>query len=120
MMDWLQSNNCGAMMRDYLPLAKKLFIELTDEFQLEFDSDHYRLKNKFSPVCHYLELCLISDKNMTGKKLKDICFLLEVNPEWVLGFYHAYKGKNKRYKDLQYIQGYSEGNLVKQKQNVQV
>lgn len=107
-------------MKDYLPLASKLFIDLSDEFKLIFDQGNYRLADKFKPFCHYLELCLISDKTMTGDKIKDICSCLNVRPQWVLGFYNGYKSISRKYKDKDYISGYLEGVSLKKRENVQV
>lgn len=107
-------------MKDYLFLAQKLFIEISEEFELVFENGHYALPDKFKPLCHYLELCLISDYKFTGNKVKDICSAMNTNPKWILGFFHGYKGKKSKYKSNAYIEGYACAIDVKKRKNVPV
>lgn len=107
-------------MDTYLQLAKKLFIEISDNFGLEYDGGSYRLKNIFSPLCHYLELCLINNNKMTGNRIKDISVNLNKPYTWILGFFHGFKEIQTSYRNIKYIEGYSAGKKIKEQINVQM
>jgi len=107
-------------MDTYLNLAKKLFIEINDEFGLEYDGDVYKLKNIFNPICHYLELCLINNKKMTGSRIKDISANLEKPYAWILGFFHGFKNNPVFFKNVYYVEGHIAGKKIKEQINVQM
>lgn len=93
----------------FLQRAERLFITVTDEFELIFDNDIYNLKNAYNPSCHILEVCLLGQKNMTGKKIFDIATKLHVDSKWIIGFYYGFKNLSKKYKNKDYIEGYENG-----------
>jgi hypothetical protein len=107
-------------MDTYLWLAKKLFIEIGDDFGLEYDGESYRLKNIFHPLCHYLELSLINNNKMTGNRIKDISVNLNKSYTWILGFFHGFKEIQTSYKNIKYLEGYVAGKKIKEQINVQM
>lgn len=92
----------------FLPISRRLFIDLVDEFQLTFcvKDKHYVLKNPFRSKCHVLELCLIPDGNYTGYKIYDISKKLNVSFRWILGFYDGFKENKIRFRNKEYTEGY--------------
>jgi len=94
--------------------AEKLFLGFTKEFGLEYckSTRSYHLKNPKVPKCHPLELFLISDKNFSGNKLKDLTSTSERNFRWLVGFYHGYSGAKDKFSNLDYKDGYAAGILM--------
>jgi len=102
---------------DALVIAKRLFLEFSDAFELEFDQDSklYRLKTKRCQKLHPLESCLLGYENLTGNKIYDICKQIKQSPKWVLGFMDGYVLKKTKYKNLKYCEGYDVGLNIRKK-----
>lgn len=104
-------------MEKSLANAKRLFLEFSENFELKFDHDLkiYTMPHKNSNKCHPLESCLIGVVNLKGQKLHDISQTIDQPVRWVLGFYGGYKGKKSRIKDINFLQGYEAGKLIREK-----
>lgn len=109
----LLSINCGRrMLRSLCNLAKRLFIDLSKEFELVYKDGQYRLQNEYNPSCHLLEIALIREQVFTGNKIKDLQSVLKVSQKWILGFYHGYKKEECKYRDIDYLTGHYLGQKI--------
>ena len=97
--------------------AEKLFLKLDKDFSLAFCevTKSYYLKNPKVAVCHPLELFLIADHNFTGNKMKDLLFSTSRGHRWLMGFYHSCCGKQPRYKNAEYCEGFEAGSKINMK-----
>lgn len=97
--------------------AKKLFLEFSTNFELEFDeyTKIYRLKTKRCNKLHPLEAVLLGHDNLSGHKIKDICAQIKKPYRWILGFVHGYENKSSLYKNAQYFDGFEVGLNIKNK-----
>jgi hypothetical protein len=104
-------------LQDEVERAKKLFLEFSDNFELEFDHQNkfYKLKTKKCFKLHPLESCLLGYGNLTGSKIIDICRQIKKNSKWVLGFFDSYKSKKISFKNAAYLEGYEAGLIIKNK-----
>lgn len=102
---------------DALVIAKRLFLDFSDDFELEFDTESklYRLKTKKCQKLHPLESCLLGYENLTGNKVYDICKQIKQTPRWVLGFMDGYVCKKIKYKNQYYREGYEIGMNIRKK-----
>jgi len=94
--------------------AKRLFLQLSDKFELDFDSFQktYHLKTKNSNKCHPLETCLLGHENMTGYKIIDIKNQINKNPRWILGFFHGFMKITPKFKNSEYLDGYQNAKSI--------
>lgn len=97
----------------FLARANRLFIDISEEFELIFADGFYNLRDQFKPSCHFLEVCLLGQPNLTGKKLLDISQIVHMPPRWVAGFYYGFKGKQCNYKDHEFNKGVAAGIAAK-------
>jgi hypothetical protein len=97
--------------------ADRLFLKLDKEFSLAFceATSSYHLKNPKVPSCHPLELFLISDRRFTGNKIKDLLSTTNRGHRWLLGFYHSCCGKQSKYRNSEYLDGYAAGSKINMK-----
>ena len=104
-------------IEDAVGKAKRLFLEFSNEFELEFDQEIkiYRLKTKRCNKLHPLESVLLGYDNMTGYKIKDICAQINKSYRWILGFIHGYEVKKINYKNKYYIDGFASGQSIRKK-----
>lgn len=95
--------------------SKRLFLQLSDNFELVFDSFQkiYHLKTKSSNKCHPLETCLLGNENMTGFKIYDIRNQINKSPKWILGFFHGFMKSNSKFKNAEYLEGFYKGVSLK-------
>jgi len=94
-------------------LAKRLFIDFSDDFRLIFEDGYYKLANPYNPSCHLLEIALICNQKFTGNKIYDLQKLLGVSNKWILGFIHGYRGDTIKFKDKDYYIGHFLGQKMK-------
>lgn len=101
------------MLQNLLQKAKRLFIEIDDDFSLVYHDGSYRLKDPRHPYCHLLEIALICNCKLSGNKLNDISLVLSTNKKWILGFYHGYKKQKVKYANKEYFIGHHLGNKMR-------
>jgi len=109
------------MLRSFVEIANRLFIEISKEFSLDFVNNSYCLSNPYDPKCHILEIALISNSNFTGNKILDLKSILNVDEKWILGFYHGFKGLPCKFNHTTYVTGHFLGErmdkIVRENQN---
>lgn len=103
------------MLQALFEKAQRLFIELDEEFNLIYKDGAYRLKDPNHPLCHILEIALITNCKFTGNKLNDISLVLSTNTRWILGFYHGYKKEKVKYINKDYFIGHHFGTKMRSK-----
>ena len=89
----------------FLARANRLFVDISDEFELVFSDGLYNLQDQFKPSCHFLEVCLLGRPGLTGKKLKDIAVTIQMSSRWVAGFYYGFKSKKPIFRDSDFNKG---------------
>jgi hypothetical protein len=99
------------LLEDAVRTAKRLFLQFSNNFELEFDTESkiYKLRTKKCQSLHPLESCLLGHENLTGKKYIDISTQISKPIRWILGFHHGYLKKTKAFSNLHYCEGYIAG-----------
>ena len=101
------------MLQSLVGLAKRLFIDFSDDFRLIFEDDCYKLADPYNPSCHLLEISLISNQKFTGNKIIDLQKSLNVSSKWILGFIHGYRGDMIIFNNKDYYIGHFLGQKMK-------